>query len=142
MSLRVVFDTNAVVSALLFANGRLAWLRTHWRDGGCIPLTSRATAAELNRVLSYPKFQLSQEDRLELLAEYLLYCEPVEVSTSCPAICTDIKDQIFLDLAHSGGACVLVSGDRDLLVIASQTAFPIKTPEAYRSRFLGVTHNP
>jgi putative PIN family toxin of toxin-antitoxin system len=138
----VVFDTNAVVSALLFANGRLAWLRGHWSDDSCIPLTSKATAAELNRVLSYPKFQLSQEDRFELLAEYLPYCEPVEVTTGCPAICKDIKDQIFLDLAHSGGAHVLVSGDQDLLVMAGQTAFLIETPEAYRSRFFDVTRSP
>jgi len=142
LSLRVVFDTNAVVSALLFANGRLSWLRAHWSDGSCIPLTSKATASELHRVLSYPKFQLSQEDRLELLADYLPYCELVEVATGCPAICRDIKDQHFLDLALSGGARFLVSGDQDLLVLAGQTAFLIETPEAYRNRFFGVTHNP
>jgi putative PIN family toxin of toxin-antitoxin system len=138
----VVFDTNTVVSALLFANGRLAWLRTRWRDGSCIPLTSKAAAAELNRVLSYPKFQLSQEDRFELLADYLPYCELVEVATKCPVICRDIKDQHFLDLALSGGAHFLVSGDQDLLVLAGQTAFLIETPEAYRSRFFDAIQNP
>ncbi len=51
MTLRVVFDTTTVVSALLFANGRLAWLRRHWREGECVPLLSAATAAELTRVL-------------------------------------------------------------------------------------------
>jgi putative PIN family toxin of toxin-antitoxin system len=132
---RVVFDTNTVVSALLFAKGRLAWWRTHWRDGGCIPLTSKATAAELNRVLSYPKFRLSQEDRLELIADYLPYCELVEATTRYPAICRDIKDQLFLDMAHSAGAHFLVSGDQDLLVLAGQTSFLIETPEAYRGRF-------
>ena len=137
----MVFDTNAVVSALLFANGRLAWLRAHWADGGCIPLISAATAGEINRVLSYPKFQLSQEDRLELLAEYLPYCESVDVSTGCPATCGDAKDQIFLDLAQSGGAGVLVSGDQDLLAMAGQTVFLIETPEAYRSRISGMTHS-
>ena len=36
-ALRVVFDTNTVVSALLFASGDLAWLRQHWREGGLHP---------------------------------------------------------------------------------------------------------
>lgn len=137
----MVFDTNTVVSTLLFANGRLAWLRGHWSDGGCIPLTSKAAMAELNRVLSYPKFQLSQEDRFELLADYLPCCELVEVVTRCPAICRDSKDQHFLDLALSGGAHFLVSGDQDLLVLAGQTAFLIETPETYRSRFFDAIPN-
>ncbi|MHB1841390.1 MAG: PIN domain-containing protein, partial [Acidobacteriaceae bacterium] len=53
----MVFDTTAAVSALLFAHGRLAWLRRHWREGGCAPLVSRATVEELTRVLAYPKFR-------------------------------------------------------------------------------------
>jgi putative toxin-antitoxin system toxin component, PIN family len=134
MSRRVVFDTTTVVSALLFANGRLAWLRQHWREEGCTPLLSRATAAELTRVLGYPKFRLSQDERRELLAEYLPYCEVIELTEKCDLICRDINDQPFLDLAQSGKADLLISGDQDLLVLASQTGFLIETPEAYRRR--------
>lgn len=134
MSPRVVFDTTTVVSALLFANGRLAWLREHWREGGCVPLISRATAAELMRVLGYPKFRLSADDRRELLAEYLPCCEVIEATERCGLLCRDGNDQLFLDLAQSGGADVLVSGDQDLLALAGQTKFLIESPEAYRRR--------
>src|ERR1700679_917150 len=134
MSRRVVFDTTTVVSALLFTNGRLAWLRQHWKDPGCIPLLSQSTAAELTRVLGYPKFHLSQEDRRELLGDYMPYCEIVEQVTRCPQTCRDEKDQPFLDLAQSGGAELLVSGDRDLLALAGQTTFLTETPDAYRRR--------
>jgi predicted nucleic acid-binding protein len=82
----VVFDTNTVLSALLFANGRLAWLREHWRVGDCVPLLSRETAAELSRVLAYPKFQLSANDRHELMADFLPYCEVVEVEKSAQSV--------------------------------------------------------
>jgi len=82
--LHVVFDTNTVVSALLFASGGLAWLRQHWREGGSIPLVSRATAAELTRVLSYPKFRLSPADRIELLGDYLPYCETIKLFGEMP----------------------------------------------------------
>jgi uncharacterized protein len=134
LSHRVVFDTNTVVSALLFAGGRLAWLRTHWREGVCVPLLSRATAAELTRVLAYPKFQLSAEDRMELLGDYLPFCEIVEATKKCPQICQDKFDRAFLDLALSGPAGVLVAGDRDLLVLKDRTRFRIESPESYRAR--------
>jgi len=135
---RVVFDTTTVVSVLLFKYGRLAWLGQHWREARCIPLISRATAAELTRVLCYPKFALSPEERRELLGEYLPYCEVIEPSVRCAVVCRDARDQAFLDLAESGRADLLVSGDQDLLALAGQTAFLIESPEAYRRRELDV----
>ncbi len=134
MSRRVVFDTGTVVSALLFAHGRLAWLRQHWREGGSVPLISRATAAELTRVLTYPKFGLASDDARELLADYLPYCEVIERRERCASVCRDVRDQIFLDLAQSGNADLLVSGDKDLLALAGQTTFLIETQEGYRRR--------
>ncbi|MFC6646860.1 putative toxin-antitoxin system toxin component, PIN family [Granulicella cerasi] len=134
MPRRVVFDTTTVVSALLFRGGRLAWLLAHWESGDCVPLVATATAAELTRVLAYPKFRLSAEDQRELLAQYLPFCEVVAEVSSCPIHCRDVKDQPFLDLAHTAHAELLVSGDSDLLALAGQTAFVIETPESYRSR--------
>lgn len=127
---RVVFDTSTVVPALLFASGRLAWLRSHWREGGCVPIISRVTTGELIRVLRYPKFGLSAEDCRELLADYLPHCEVIEPTKRCPCVCRDKKDQPFLDLAQSGKADLLVSGDKDLLSLAGQTSFAIETAEA------------
>ena len=132
--LRVVFDTNTVVSALVFTTSRLAWLRMHWRAGVCIPLISRATVTELLRVLAYSKVRLSTERCLELQSDYLPYCRIVESIENCQASCRDPQDQPFLDLAHSGGAEVLVTGDEDLLALRSQTGFAIETPESYRHR--------
>ena len=131
---RVVFDTNVVLSALLFTSGRLSWLVGHWQAGDCVPLVSRATAQELTRILAYPKFKLTSDEQLEALGGYLPFCEVVEIVESCRVLCRDVKDQPLLDLAHSAKADVLVSGDGDLLALAGQTAFPIETPEAYRRR--------
>jgi putative PIN family toxin of toxin-antitoxin system len=135
---RVVFDTTVVLSALVFDGGQLTWLRAHWRDGGCIPVASRDTVAELVRILEYRKFRLTTEQRHELLADYLPFCEIVDVTKKCSVVCRDAKDQPFLDLAHSGKADALVSGDRDLLVLAGQTKFLIESPDAYRRRVLSV----
>jgi putative PIN family toxin of toxin-antitoxin system len=131
---RVVFDTNAVLSALLFTHGRLSWLVAHWQSAACIPIVSHATAEELMRTLAYPKFKLSAEQQLEVLAGYIPFCEAVEITKLCPILCRDANDQTFLNLAHCAKAAVLVTGDDDLLALVGQTAFVIETPEAYRLR--------
>jgi uncharacterized protein len=59
MTLRVVLDTNIVLSALLFKSGRLAWLLPAWQEYRVVPLVCRDTLDELLRVLDYPKFRLS-----------------------------------------------------------------------------------
>jgi predicted nucleic acid-binding protein len=76
---------------------------------------------------------------LEALASYIPYCEAVEIVKSCPVLCRDAKDQPLLDLAQSGKAYILVTGDDDLLALAGQTAFLIESPEAYR-RHLEIGH--
>ena len=107
-----------------------------------MPLLSRATAAELARILAYPKFRLTAIEQLEALSEYLPYCEEVEVVRSCPVLCRDPKDQPLLDLAQSGKADLLVTGDEDLLALVGQTAFLIESPEDYRSRVSSDEQNP
>jgi uncharacterized protein len=130
----MVFDASTVVSALVFRTSGLSWLRTHWRESACVPLISRATAAELVKVLAYPKFNLSTEDQREFLSDYLPYCEAISVKRKCPLACRDARDQPFLDLAQCGNAASLVSGDKDLLALAGRTRFLIESPEAYRRR--------
>ncbi len=131
---RVVFETNTVVSAIHFTNGRLAWLRSHWASEACLPLVSQATIAELNRVLAYPKFRLGPEERLGAMEDYLPFCQVVEVTSARPTQCRDPKDQKFLDLAEGGAAEILVTGDADLLALAGTTNFAIETPADYRIR--------
>jgi putative PIN family toxin of toxin-antitoxin system len=133
---RIVFDTSVVLSTLVFQGGQLAWMRAHWRDGECVPLVSRDTAEELIEILKYRKFHLTVERRDELLADYLPNCEVVEITRKCSIVCRDKNDQAFLDLAHAAKAEALVSGDRDLLILAGQTKFLIESPEAYRRRVM------
>jgi putative PIN family toxin of toxin-antitoxin system len=131
---RVVFDTNVVLSALLFTHGRLSWLVGHWQAANCVPLISHETAAELTKILAYPKFHLTTEEQLEALANFIPFCEAIGFSRSCPVQCRDPKDQPLLNLAQSGNADILVTGDGDLLALAGRTRFLVETPEKYRSR--------
>ena len=129
----VVLDTNLVLSALVFVGGRLASLRTAWQSGRCIPLTSTATASELFRVLGYPKFKLSADHRDELIADYLPYCRSVRIPPRLPKLphCRDPNDRMFLELAAAGKADFLLTGDTDLLLLASDFGQRIVTAQAF-----------
>jgi predicted nucleic acid-binding protein len=67
--MRAVLDTNVLVSALLFNQGRLSWLRPCWQQGQLKPVLAEPTARELLRVLAYPKFRLQAADRERLLED-------------------------------------------------------------------------
>lgn len=125
--MRVVLDTNVVVSALIFQQGRLTRLREAWQSGPVVPLVCKETITELMRVLAYPKFRLENADRVELLADYLPYSETVRLTadrqTDLPR-CRDLHDQIFLNLAKTSKASALVTGDADLLSLDEH--FPVK----------------
>lgn len=130
---RVVLDTNLVLSALVFAQGRLAVLRHVWQEARIVPLVSKTTTAELIRVLAYPKFKLDADQQGELLADYLPWCETVRIPNPPPATpaCRDVYDQPFLQLAVAARADYLVSGDLDLLSLSGQLACPIVSAEAF-----------
>ena len=132
---RLVLDTNVLVSALLFPTGTVSWLRDAWQSQTVVPLASRETTVELIRVLSYPKFQLTDNEREDLLADYLPWCETVSVSEP-PAVpeCRDPFDRPFLELALAGRADALVTGDEDLLVLAPLFSVPILTPHELKER--------
>jgi len=127
---RLVLDTNTVLSALLFAQGRLVWLRLAWQRHRLIPLVSRETTEELIRVLAYPKFKLTPAEREELLGDYLPYCETVVLPPMLPDLpdCRDPADKPFLKLALVAKADALISGDADLQVLAGVFSVPIVAP--------------
>jgi len=130
---RVVLDTNVALSALLYRQGRLALLRDAWQQQRFVPLISQETAAELLRVLRYPKFRLTAEDQRELAADLLPYCTVVQMPGRHPIVpyCRDHWDLQFLRLAAVGKAAYLVSGDRDLLTVRGRMTFRILTPNDF-----------
>jgi putative PIN family toxin of toxin-antitoxin system len=130
---RVVIDTNLVLSALVFAQGRLTPLRLAWQTGRCQPLLSSVTASELLRVLAYPKFKLTAAEQQELIADYLPCCSTVRMPAKLPLTpdCRDPLDLPFLQLAVTGKAACLVTGDQDLLSLAGQFVCPILTAEQF-----------
>lgn len=121
MAPQVVFDTNAIVSALLFRQGSVSTLRSVWAGGLATPVVHRNTVSEMLRVLAYPKFRLSSADRNELLGEFLPHCRwYTDNLASSDPICVDLADQIFIDLTHAAEADFLVTGDKHIADVASK----------------------
>lgn len=123
-----------MVSALVFQNGRLSWLRSSWACGETIPVVSQDTIKELLRVFAYPKFRLNAEEQTELLAEFLPYAETVrrgERANPSEPRCRDTHDQKFLTLAHQAKVDFLVTGDADLLELNERVTFSIVTPAEF-----------
>jgi len=130
---RIVFDTNVVVSALLFKAGRLAALRAIWQTRRATPLVSRATTSELLRVLAYPKFRLTVAEQNELLDDFLPFAEVAVIPDLPPRTprCRDPKDVPFLELAITAGADALVTGDADLIALQGKLPIPVLRPEEW-----------
>lgn len=114
---RFVFDTNVLVSAVLFSRSkpRLAWNLAR-RKG--VVLVSAEAEAELRAVLDRPKFEAYvARPEIELfLREFSEQTRHVMI-TERIALCRDPKDDKFLELAAAGAADWLVTGDRDLLAL-------------------------
>src|SRR5512136_1317457 len=77
-ALRVVLDTNVVLSVVVFHDERFDPLVRAWRAGDVVPLVDDSCVAELERVLDYPQFAHRFSGRAAALAEYLPYTERVD----------------------------------------------------------------
>ncbi|MFN9668464.1 MAG: putative toxin-antitoxin system toxin component, PIN family [Pseudanabaena sp.] len=129
---RIVIDTNLILSALIFG-GKTARIRLSWQENLIYPLASKDTITELIRVLAYPKFKLTTSEQEDLLADYLPFCDTVQM-TEKPVVnceCRDPKDRMFLELAIAGNADYLITGDQDLLCLAHDFNCPILTIEQF-----------
>jgi uncharacterized protein len=117
MSNLYVFDTNVLVSALLFANSSPRKALELALDIGKI-LISKETIDELNNVLSRPKFEryISQQKRGRFLLSFVQKSMLIDIQEKIEE-CRDPKDNKFLELAINGKATAIISGDKDLLVL-------------------------
>ena len=135
-ALRVVFDTNVLLSLFVFADSRFAPLRGEVVSGRWIALTSPACLAEFRRVLGYPLFALDNERQEAAYAAYQTLVRTIDTVPN-PAIelpkCKDRDDQKFLELARDGQADWLVTADKLLLRLRRgkrlENLFRILTPD-------------
>jgi putative PIN family toxin of toxin-antitoxin system len=137
--LRVVIDTNVLVSAIILPHSHVGSILTYLRRGAYIPLYHTETLDELIRVLARPriqsKYHISNND-IHTVVDLLLLRGELVGSIKRLAVCRDPKDDIFLSVALAGQADALVTGDSDLLSLNPFRSIPILTP----AEFLTLLH--
>lgn len=127
--MRFVFDTNVLVSALLFEDSKPAKSFYSALRHGEI-LFSTDLLNEIHEVIYRSKFDryISNEQRDAFLIALVQTGILVEITETID-ICRDPKDNMVLELAVSGEADVIVSGDKDLLVLHPFRGISIFTPD-------------
>lgn len=126
-----VLDTNTLISRLLVPKGLAAQAVDRALETGIL-LVSEATLGELVEVLNRPKFDpyISHEARRRFIALLGGVSRLVPVVRPIQA-CRDPKDDKFLDVALSGGAAAILTGDRDLLDLDPFHGVRILSPAAF-----------
>jgi uncharacterized protein len=132
---RFVFDTNALISGLIFKSSKPGQAFQYALKSGDI-LLSPQTLAELSEVLSRKKFDryvtsVEREEFLEALIERAILVEPIETVT----VCRDPKDDKFLELALNGKASFIITGDEDLLELNPFSGVRILKPDEFLQVF-------
>lgn len=124
-------DTNVFISAALSDKGKpnRAVLRVLLHGE---LLASAATFHELETRLRRPKFStyVTTEDREAYLALIQASSHFVDIQEQIEA-CRDSDDDKFLELAVSGGADVIISGDKDLTDLDPFRGIRILTPATF-----------
>lgn len=116
--MRVVVDTNILISALLGDRSLPAHLIALWRGGLFDLVTSSDQVDELIRVTRYPKIRARLVPALAgRLINELRHIAVQVAHPVVPAVSPDPDDDYLLALSVAGSAHFLVTGDkRDLLV--------------------------
>ena len=137
---RVVFDTNALISALIVPSSvpakALDLAVEHFEI-----IVSKATWQEFEQKIkktSLERYFRNSQDRdaaIHAINRVVTHVAVRSVVTDC----RDPKDNLFLELALDGKAETIISGDKDLLVLNPWRGVCIQSPgDFYRERSSGL----
>ncbi len=127
---KIVLDTNIYISAFgWYGAPRTVFERIFDKEFELI--TSFDLLFELERVLNYPKFNLTETQKqrfLELIAEIATL---LETRLGIDAIKNDPTDNRILECALEGNAGYIITGDEHLLKLKNFRGIKILSPEEF-----------
>jgi len=129
--MRIILDTNALLSALLSPTGVMTTLLDAWEREAFTLVTCGEIIAELRDVTSRPFFRARlRGSAVELLAaglqDFSSYCGGLAAGPVTP----NPKDSYLLALAEAGQAEFIVTGDKQLLSLKEHKSTRLITPAA------------
>ena len=134
--MKVVLDTNVLLSGLMFPEGAPGRIIAAWVEARFEVAFSLDQLAEIGRVLEYPKIRRKlgwDDQQIELFIKQLyLRAEVVELGSISVEVPRDPGDAPILATLAVAKADVLVTGDGDLLALRDN--YPIETPAEFVRR--------
>jgi putative PIN family toxin of toxin-antitoxin system len=134
--MRVVFDSNVVISAFLFG-GPPARVLELAITGSVQAFTSLPILDEIRDVLQRPKFGLAPAESLSLIEELQQVCEIVNPTIPVENVLQDKDDHMILECALAAGADLIISGDAQLLELGRWQNIEILNPADAYARLSG-----
>lgn len=130
--MRVVVDTNVLVSAMLTPGGNSWRVMLAILSGACSILLDERILAEYRRVLKRAKFGLSSAD-VDTLCDFLatngemILCSPISIEL------LDLSDLPFIEVAATGRADCIVTGNTKHFpaTLKRQFDFKVLTPNEF-----------
>lgn len=129
--MRVVFDTNVLVSALVFPDGRADAAVRRIIEGKDDLILSTDILAEVLSVLAR-KFGRDQEELSRVAVILSEMAEVVEPTTRLKVF-RDDPDNRILECAVAGKATAIVTGDKAMLALAEHAGIRLISLSAYLS---------
>lgn len=133
-ALRVVLDTNVLVSGLAYPASVPGRIVGAWRQGQLDVALSHHILDELARVLPrLPRLALSAGEVRDLVDSLMFLADVVDTDAVAPhPKLRDAADQPVLATLLGASAHYLITGDKDLLALADE--HPIVTPAQFWAR--------
>jgi len=133
--IRVIVDTNVFVSGIFWSGPPNKILKS-WQVKKIQLIISPDIFQEYNRVaqlLSRKYSSLELSSIMNLCATYSEWHQPLPLEEP---VSRDPDDDKFIACAISAGVKVIVSGDRDLLVVSGYQNLEIISPAEFAKRYL------
>ncbi len=131
---RVVIDTNVIVSGLI-AGGAPQRILSAWIMGHFVVLVSKELKLEVNDVMRRTKivpFDAKRKNLLGTLFNQALMVLPKRIDK---VTFTDKNDHFLLELAVTGNAVAIVTGDKALLKMKRVSGIELLSPERFCAKF-------
>ncbi|GAB6273794.1 MAG: putative toxin-antitoxin system toxin component, PIN family [Peptococcaceae bacterium] len=133
--MRIVIDTNVVVSRFLSPKGTPAQIFEKWRVEAFELLVSEPVLSEYQKVLSYKHVRachkMTNGEIAEIIRDFRKFAILVNSGEKLEVIKEDPDDNKFLEVAEAGGAEYIVSGDEHLLKLREYRSIQILSPAAF-----------
>lgn len=133
--MKVVFDTNIIISRYISPQSTPATLLRWWRKEAFDLLVSEAILQEYQEVLNYSRVlkytHMTPGAIQQVIRNFRQFAILVEPTEEVNVVERDADDNKFIACALAGGAEIVVSGDDDLLEIKTYRGIRILSPAAF-----------